>query len=120
MNCDPWVVAALHRPSRQWRHCPWGWLALAASIAAWACMAVMVVLFTVSVGVPGDGDHVMQATRVPMLITLVVAAIATVSCLVAGPVALRLARQTGAAVLALILLLLLLLLFGLSLPGLMA
>ncbi|WP_101838912.1 hypothetical protein [Xanthomonas oryzae] len=86
----------------------------------------MVVLFTASIGMPGDGNQAMQAmqamqaTRVPMLITWMVAAISAAGGLIAGPVALRLTRQTGAAVLALVLLLLLLLLVGLSLLGLMA
>ncbi|AEQ96902.1 hypothetical protein XOC_2795 [Xanthomonas oryzae pv. oryzicola BLS256] len=112
-------MAASHRQGRQWQRWPWGWLALAASIAAWLCMAVMVVLFTASIGMPGDGNQAMQATWVPMLITWMVAAISATGGLIAGPVALRLARQPGAAVLALVLLLLLLLV-GLSLLGLMA
>lgn len=83
-------------------------------------MAAMAVLFTASIGMPGDGDHAMQATRLPMRITLIMATMAVVSSLATGSAALRLSRQPGAAIAALILLLVLLLLSGLSLLGLMA
>ncbi|MBB4596976.1 hypothetical protein FHR62_001621 [Xanthomonas arboricola] len=120
MSSDAWALAASQRQRRQWRHWPWGWIALVASIAAWACMAAMVFLVAASIGMPGDGDHAMQATRVPMLVTLLLAAVAITSCLIAGSLALRLARQSGAAIFALVLLSVLLLLSGLPLLGLMA
>ncbi|KGE52609.1 hypothetical protein WCN79_14080 [Xanthomonas axonopodis pv. vasculorum] len=69
---------------------------------------------------PGDGDHAMQVTRLPMRITLTMATIAAVGSLATGSAALRLGRQPGEAIAALILLLLLLPLSGLSLLGLMA
>lgn len=71
-------------------------------------------------GMPGDGSHAMQATRTPMLVTLVVGALVTLGGLVAGPLALRLGRQPVAAAMGLASLLFLLLLFGLSLLGVMA
>lgn len=83
-------------------------------------MAVMAVLFTASVGMPGDGDHAMQATRLPMRITLLMAMLAAVGSLATGSAALRFGRQPGAAIAALILLLVVLLLSGVSLLGLMA
>ncbi|CCG35117.1 putative membrane protein [Xanthomonas citri pv. mangiferaeindicae LMG 941] len=83
-------------------------------------MAVMAVLLTASIGMPGDGDHAMQATRLPMRITLAVAMMAAVGSLATGSAALRLARQPGVAIAALTLLLVVLLLSGLSLLGLMA
>lgn len=120
MSSDPWAQAASRRQRRQWRHWPWGGIALVASIIAWACMAAMTFLVAASIGMPGDGDHAMQATRIPMLVTLLLAAVAITGCLIAGPLALRLARQSGAAIVALVLLFVLLLLCGLSLLGLMA
>lgn len=86
-------------------------------------MAVMAVLLTASIGMPGDGDHAMQATRLPMRITLVMAMMvmmAAVGSLATGSAALRLGRQPGVAIAALTLLLVVLLLSGLSLLGLMA
>lgn len=86
-------------------------------------MAVMAVLLTASIGMPGDGDHAMQATRLPMRITLVMAMMAmmaAVGSLATGSAALRLGRQPGMAIVALTLLLVVLLLSGLSLLGLMA
>ncbi|AAM36585.1 hypothetical protein J155_01862 [Xanthomonas citri pv. citri] len=83
-------------------------------------MAVMAVLLTASIGMPGDGDHAMQATRLPMRITLAVAMMAAVGSLATGSAALRLGRQPGVAIAALTLLLVVLLLSGLSLLGLMA
>ncbi|WP_324250437.1 hypothetical protein [Xanthomonas vesicatoria] len=90
------------------------------SLAAWACLAVMAFLAAASVGMPGDGSHAMQATRIPMLVTLLVGALVTLGCLVASPVAFSLRRQPGAAAMGLGLLLLLLLLFCLALLGLRA
>ncbi|WP_017166237.1 hypothetical protein [Xanthomonas phaseoli] len=78
----------------------------------------MAVLFSASIGMPGDGDHAMQATRLPLRITAIMATTAAVG--VTGSAALRLGRQPGAAIAALILLLILLLLSGVSLLGLMA
>ncbi|MFA1261746.1 hypothetical protein ACDI97_10035 [Xanthomonas axonopodis pv. fascicularis] len=83
----------------------------------------MAVLLTASIGMPGDGDHAMQATRLPMRITLVMAMMAmmaAVGSLATGSAALRLGRQPGMAIVALTLLLVVLLLSGLSLLGLMA
>ncbi|KGU57691.1 membrane protein [Xanthomonas phaseoli pv. phaseoli] len=83
----------------------------------------MAVLLTASIGMPGDGDHAMQATRLPMRITLVMAMMvmmAAVGSLATGSAALRLGRQPGVAIAALTLLLVVLLLSGLSLLGLMA
>ncbi|PPU64740.1 hypothetical protein XcodCFBP4690_07760 [Xanthomonas codiaei] len=111
---------ATHRQRRRWRKWPWGWMALGLSLAAWACLAVMVLLVTASIGMPGDGNQAMQATRIPMLVTLLAGALATVGGLVASPVAFSLRRQPGAAAMGVALLLLLLLLFCVSLPGLRA
>ncbi|WP_017169875.1 hypothetical protein [Xanthomonas phaseoli] len=80
----------------------------------------MAVLFSASIGMPGDGDHAMQATRLPLRITAIMATTAAAGSLVTGSAALRLGRQPGAAIAALILLLILLLLSGVSLLGLMA
>ncbi|OOW88410.1 hypothetical protein Xvtw_00965 [Xanthomonas campestris pv. vitiswoodrowii] len=86
----------------------------------------MAVLLTASIGMPGDGDHAMQATRLPMRITLVMAMMAMMAMMAAigslatGSAALRLGRQPGMAIAALTLLLVVLLLSGLSLLGLMA
>ncbi|APP85188.1 hypothetical protein ABQZ99_008745 [Xanthomonas hortorum pv. vitians] len=120
MSSDPWAQAALHQQRRHWRGWPWGWIALGLSVGAWACMAVMAFLVTASIGMPGDGSHAMQTTRIPMLVTLVVAALVTLGGLIAGPMALWLRRQPAAAVVGLALLLVFVLLFGLSLLGLMA
>ncbi|MCC8560418.1 hypothetical protein G8D12_10250 [Xanthomonas vesicatoria] len=120
MSSDPWALAAAHRQRRHWRHWPWGWIALGLSLAAWACLAVMAFLAAASVGMPGDGSHAMQATRIPMLATLLVGALVTLGCLVASPIAFSLRRQPGAAAMGLALLLLLLLLFCLALLGLRA
>ncbi len=84
MSSDQRAVAAAHRQGRRWRHGPWGWWALATSIAAWACMVGVVFLFAASIGMPGDGDHAMQATRLPMRITLTMATIAAVGSLATG------------------------------------
>ncbi|MCS3746454.1 dipeptide/tripeptide permease [Xanthomonas arboricola] len=120
MSSDPWALAASRRQRRHWRHWPWGWMALGLSLAAWACLAVMAFLVTASIGMPGDGNHAMQATRTPMLVTLLTGALLTLGGLVASPVAFSLRRQPGAAATGLALLLLLLLLFCASLPGLRA
>lgn len=85
MSPDPWAQAAVRRQRRQWRHWPWGWVALGLSLSAWACFAVMAFLAAASFGMPGDGSHAMQATRTPMLVTLVVGALVTLGGLVAGP-----------------------------------
>jgi hypothetical protein len=95
-------------------------MALGLSLTAWACLAVLALLFTASIGMPGDGNQAMQATRMPMLVTLLTGALLTLGGLVASPVAFSLRRQSGAAAIALALLLLLLLLFGLSLLALRA
>ncbi len=120
MSFDPWALAASRRQRRHWRHWPWGWMALGLSLAAWACLAVTAFLVTASIGMPGDGNHAMQATRMPMLVTFLTGALLTLGGLVAGPVAFSLRRQPGAAATGLALLLLLLLLFCASLPGLRA
>ncbi|MCW1977289.1 hypothetical protein [Xanthomonas campestris] len=120
MSLDPWAQAAVRRQRRQWRHWRWGWMALGLSLSAWTCFAVMAFLAAASFGMPGDGSHAMQATRTPMLVTLVVGALVTLGGLVAGPLALRLGRQPVAAAMGLASLLFLLLLFGLSLLGVMA
>lgn len=95
-------------------------MTLGLSLAAWACLAVMAFLVTASIGMPGDGNQAMQATRIPMFVTLLAGALVTVAGLVVSPVALSLRRQPGAAALGLGLLLLLLLLFCMSLLGLRA
>ncbi|WP_115527597.1 MULTISPECIES: hypothetical protein [Xanthomonas] len=120
MSSDPWVLAAARRQRRHWRHWPWGWMALGLSLAAWACLAVMAFLVTASIGMPGDGSHAMQATRIPMFVTLLVGVLVTLGGLVASPVAFSQRRQPGAAAMGLTLLLLLLLLFCLSLLALKA
>ena len=120
MRSDPWALAASRRQRRHWRQWPWGWMALALAIGVWACLAVMAFLVAASIGMPGDGSHAMQATRIPMLVTLVVGALLTVACLIASPAAFWLRRQPAAAAIALALLLVLLLLFGLSALGLRA
>ncbi|NIJ90883.1 hypothetical protein FHR49_003714 [Xanthomonas campestris] len=78
MSSDPWALAASCRQRRHWRHWPWGWMALGLSLAAWACLAVMAFLVTASIGMPGDGNHAMQATRVPMFVTLLVGALVAI------------------------------------------
>ncbi|MGV7194392.1 hypothetical protein [Xanthomonas cannabis] len=120
MSSDPWALAASCRQRRHWRHWPWGWMALGLSLAAWACLAVMAFLVTASIGMPGDGNHAMQATRVPMFVTLWAGALVALGGFVASPVAFSLRRQPGAAAMGLALLLLLLLLSCLSLLGLKA
>ncbi|KQR18659.1 hypothetical protein ASF90_00290 [Xanthomonas sp. Leaf148] len=80
----------------------------------------MAFLVTASIGMPGDGSHAMQATRIPMFVTLLVGALVTLGGLVASPVAFSQRRQPGAAAMGLALLLLLLLLFCLSLLALKA
>lgn len=120
MSSDPWALAASRRQLWHWRHLPWGWMALGLSLAAWACLAVMAFLVTASIGMPGDGNHAMQATRVPMFVTLLVGALVAIGGCVASPVAFSLRRQPGAAAMGLALLLLLLLLSCLSLLGLKA
>ncbi|MEA9556465.1 hypothetical protein VC273_11235 [Xanthomonas nasturtii] len=119
MSSDPWALAAARRQRRHWRQWPWGWMALGMSLAAWACLAVMAFLVTASIGMPGDGSHAMQATRIPMFVTLLVGALVTLGGLVASPVAFSQRRQPGAAAMGLALLLLLLL-FCLSLLSLRA
>ncbi|WP_238319552.1 hypothetical protein [Xanthomonas maliensis] len=73
-----------------------------------------------SIGMPGDGSHALQATRVPMLLALPAAALATLGALVASPLAFGLQRQPGAAAIGLALLLVPLVVCGLPLLGLMA
>ncbi|MEA9565029.1 hypothetical protein [Xanthomonas sp. WHRI 8932A] len=120
MSSDPWALVAARRQRRHWRQWPWGWMALGLSLAAWACLAVMAFLVTASIGMPGDGSHAMQATRIPMFVTLLVGALVTLGGLVASSVAFSQRRQPGAAAMGLALLLLLLLLFCLSLLALKA
>ncbi|UXA52893.1 hypothetical protein M0D46_20695 [Xanthomonas prunicola] len=57
------------------------------SLTARACLAVLALLFTASTGMPGDGNQAMQATRMPMLVTLLTGALMTLGGLVASPVA---------------------------------
>ncbi|MCD0246399.1 hypothetical protein JWH11_12260 [Xanthomonas melonis] len=103
---------------RHWHHWPWGWMALGSSLATWVCAALLAVVFTASISMPGDGSHALQSTRSAGLLVLAVAATTTLCCLIASPAALRWQRQPAAGAIALALLVSVLVLFGLTLLGL--
>jgi hypothetical protein len=107
MSLDPWAALAARRQRRQWRHWPWGWTALGLSLAAWASVFMLAFLVLASVGMPGDGDHALRATRIPLLITLCIGVLLTLGCLVASVLSLRLPQRPAAGIAALALLALL-------------
>ncbi|MFK3845260.1 hypothetical protein CXF96_12810 [Stenotrophomonas sp. Betaine-02u-21] len=107
MSLDPWAALAARRQRRQWRHWPWGWTALGLSLAAWASVFMLAFLVLASVGMPGDGDHALRATRIPLLITLCIGVLVTLGCLVASVLSLRLPQRPAAGIAALALLALL-------------
>ncbi|MBD7955734.1 hypothetical protein H9654_16170 [Stenotrophomonas sp. Sa5BUN4] len=107
MSLDPWAALDARRQRRQWRHWPWGWTALGLSLAAWASVFMLAFLVLASVGMPGDGDHALRATRIPLLITLSIGALVTLGCLVATVLSLRLPQRPAAGIAALALLALL-------------
>lgn len=101
MRADPWAALQQRRQRRHWRSWPWGWIALGLSVGAWACAFALMVLVLASVGMPGDGNHAMQATRLPMLGVLCVAATTVAGCLVAAGLSLRLPHRPVAGAMAL-------------------
>ncbi|WP_349986473.1 hypothetical protein ABRP17_002380 [Stenotrophomonas sp. WHRI 8082] len=107
MSQDPWAALDARRQRRHWRQWPWGWTALALSIAAWICLFALAFLVAASVGMPGDGDHAMRATRVPLFITVAFGGLVVIGCLIASVLSLRLPQRPagGAAALALLTLL---------------
>ena len=107
MSLDPWAALDARRQRRQWRHWPWGWMSLGLSLAAWASVFMLAFLVLASVGMPGDGDHALRATRIPLLITLSIGALVTLGCLVASVLSLRLPQRPAAGIAALALLALL-------------
>ncbi len=107
MSLDPWAALDARRQRRQWRHWPWGWTALGLSLAAWASVFMLAFLVLASVGMPGDGDHALRATRIPLLITLCIGVLVTLGCLVASVLSLRLPQRPAAGIAALALLALL-------------
>lgn len=107
MSLDPWAALAARRQRRHWRHWPWGWMAFGLSLAAWASVFMLAFLVLASVGMPGDGNHAMQATRIPLLLTLSIGVLVTVGCLVASVLSLRLPQRPAAGIASLALLALL-------------
>lgn len=107
MSLDPWAALDARRQRRQWRHWPWGWTALGLSLAAWASVFMLAFLVLASVGMPGDGDHALRTTRIPLLITLSIGVLVTLGCLVASVLSLRLPQRPAAGIAALALLALL-------------
>lgn len=107
MSLDPWAALDARRQRRQWQRWPWGWMALGLSLAAWASVFMLAFLVLASVGMPGDGDHALRATRIPLLITLSIGVLVTLGCLVASVLSLRLPQRPAAGIAALALLALL-------------
>lgn len=107
MSLDPWAALDARRQRRQWRRWPWGWTALGLSLAAWASVFMLAFLVLASVGMPGDGDHALRATRIPLLITLSIGVLVTIGCLVASVLSLRLPQRPAAGIASLALLALL-------------
>ncbi|MEG2805331.1 hypothetical protein [Stenotrophomonas sp.] len=103
MSQDPWAALEARRQRRHWRAWPWGWAALLLSLGAWACTFMLTVLVMASVGMPGDGSHAMQATAPYLTVTLVLGATTLLGSVIASVLALRLHRQAGGGVAALLL-----------------
>ena len=103
MSQDPWAALEARRQRRHWRQWPWGWAALLLSFGAWVCTFMLTVLVMASVGMPGDGSHAMQATAPYLYITLALGGTALLGSVIASVLALRLRRQAGGGVSALVL-----------------
>ncbi len=103
MSRDAGAALAMPRPRQCWRAWPWGWAALLLSFGAWACTFMLVVLVMASVGSPGDGSHAIQAAAPYLYLTLALGAAALLGSVASSVLALRLRRQAGGGISALLL-----------------
>lgn len=104
MSQDPWAALDARRQRRHWRAWPWGWAALLLAVGAWACAFMLMVLVLASVGMPGDGSRAMQSTAPYLNLALAMGVGTVLGSVACSVLALRLQRQAGGGIGALVLL----------------